>query len=279
MTHARPRTPASPTSTAIGGAQRIDALFVGHLRAADAALAGRFAAARAAARCTGAQGGGGAADRRRAAPGGLPGAAVRHRRGGPARSRPRHHELAPLFAVKRQFVQRKAMNAYKADVAATFDGPALRAALEARLGAQLAGTAGELAFALAVTALAAGRSRACRRSRRSPPAMPRGRCTRRRAVLPPGGVLFRAPRKLDYMKLVPLEAGPQRRRRLEAAGGPPAPARRLRADRRRDRPGRRARPGALLHLVPRAGQGHLRARAAREEGRRRRRPFKKRRSA
>src|SRR5438034_6409100 len=28
----------------------------------------------------------------------------------------RHHECAPLFAVRRQFVQRKAMNAHKADV-------------------------------------------------------------------------------------------------------------------------------------------------------------------
>ena len=46
-----------------------------------------------------------------------------------------HHELAPLFAVKRQFVQRKAANAHKADEAATFDGAALRAALEGRLGA------------------------------------------------------------------------------------------------------------------------------------------------
>ena len=46
----------------------------------------------------------------------------------------RHHELAPLFAVKRQFVQRKAMNAYKADVASTFDGATLRAALDAVLG-------------------------------------------------------------------------------------------------------------------------------------------------
>src|SRR5947209_2978298 len=41
----------------------------------------------------------------------------------------RHHELAPIFTVKRQFVQRKAMNAHKADVAATFDGHALHAAL------------------------------------------------------------------------------------------------------------------------------------------------------
>ena len=36
------------------------------------------------------------------------------------------HELAPLFACKRQVVQRKAMNKYKADQAASFDGAALR---------------------------------------------------------------------------------------------------------------------------------------------------------
>ena len=46
-----------------------------------------------------------------------------------------HHALAPLYAVKRQFVQRKAMNAHKADVAATFDGAALRAAIDAAIGA------------------------------------------------------------------------------------------------------------------------------------------------
>ena len=44
-----------------------------------------------------------------------------------------------------------------------------------------------------------------------------------------------------------------------------APARRLRADRSRHGSRRRARPGALLHLVPRAGQGFVLARAAREE--------------
>ena len=31
----------------------------------------------------------------------------------------KHHELAPLYAVKRLFVQRKAMNAHRADAAAT----------------------------------------------------------------------------------------------------------------------------------------------------------------
>jgi len=62
----------------------------------------------------------------------------------------RHHELAPLFAVKRSFVQRKALNAHKADVAATFDGRAMRGELETRLGVPLEGQAGEVAFANAV---------------------------------------------------------------------------------------------------------------------------------
>src|SRR5438270_7488319 len=57
------------------------------------------------------------------------------------------HELAPLFACKRQVVQRKAMNKYKADEAETFDGAALRARLEERFGEPLVGLRGELAFA------------------------------------------------------------------------------------------------------------------------------------
>src|SRR5664279_4326457 len=57
------------------------------------------------------------------------------------------HELSPLFACKRQVVQRKALNKYKADVAATFDGASLRAQLEAKFGQPLHGLAGELAFA------------------------------------------------------------------------------------------------------------------------------------
>ena len=58
-----------------------------------------------------------------------------------------HHELAPLYAVKRLFVQRKAMNAHKADVAATFDGAALRREIESVLGESFT----ELVFAKAVT--------------------------------------------------------------------------------------------------------------------------------
>src|SRR5258706_5985899 len=59
-----------------------------------------------------------------------------------------HHGLAPLSRVKRKFVQRRAMLKYKADVAATFDGPAL----EAQVAAMFGGTFDELKFAQAVLA-------------------------------------------------------------------------------------------------------------------------------
>jgi hypothetical protein len=45
-----------------------------------------------------------------------------------------HHRLAPLFRVKRKFVQRRAMLKIKADEAATLDGPALEAQVTALLG-------------------------------------------------------------------------------------------------------------------------------------------------
>ena len=59
----------------------------------------------------------------------------------------RHHELAPLYSVKRLFVQRKAMHRFKAAEAGAFDGPALERELERLLGEPF----GELAFARHVT--------------------------------------------------------------------------------------------------------------------------------
>jgi NADPH-dependent glutamate synthase beta subunit-like oxidoreductase/NAD(P)H-flavin reductase len=59
----------------------------------------------------------------------------------------RHHALAPLYAVKRQFVQRRAANKVKPDEAARLDGPALEAELKKQLGGRL----DELAFATRVT--------------------------------------------------------------------------------------------------------------------------------
>ncbi len=64
----------------------------------------------------------------------------------------RHHELAPLFTVKRQFIQRKAAKAYDAAAVASFDGAGLAAELAGLLGAGDADLpAFELAFARHVT--------------------------------------------------------------------------------------------------------------------------------
>ncbi len=117
----------------------------------------------------------------------------------------RHHELAPLYAMKRVFVQRKAMNTHKAAEASTFDGAALARDVEARIGVRPEGVAGELALANAV--ITWGEDEAANHesldiamryaawAAHAPQA----------AAVRKAGVLFRAPRKLDYMRLVPIE--------------------------------------------------------------------------
>jgi len=118
----------------------------------------------------------------------------------------RHHELAPLYSVKRQFVQRKAMHKHKADAAAAFDGPALAARLEAAMGEPLtelayaqhvtrwqqdeAANAGQIELALQYAAWAASTA-AGRRKHQS-------------------GVLFKAPHKLDPVRLVPAKTDDSR---------------------------------------------------------------------
>jgi NADPH-dependent glutamate synthase beta subunit-like oxidoreductase/NAD(P)H-flavin reductase len=115
----------------------------------------------------------------------------------------RHHELAPLFAVRRQFVQRKAVNAYKGDAAAALDGAALRTALEALIGP---GAFDDLAFANAVLrwqedeATNADALDLALRYAAWATQAPDGRARHK------GSVLFRVPRKLDFLHLVPLAA-------------------------------------------------------------------------
>ncbi|HKE39124.1 MAG TPA: FAD-dependent oxidoreductase [Casimicrobiaceae bacterium] len=115
------------------------------------------------------------------------------------------HELAPLFACKRQVVQRKALNRYKADIAESFDGAALRSQLEAKIGATLTGIAGELAYARAVGEW--GRDEAAHAPdidlalRYAAWAVH----TAEGKSLHKAGVLFKAPRKLDFMRLIPVE--------------------------------------------------------------------------
>src|SRR6476619_7115943 len=62
--------------------------------------------------------------------------------------RSRHEALAPLYSVKRLFVQRRAAKKYGPDQAAAFDGAALRSELEPLLGGELT----ELRFAEQVDA-------------------------------------------------------------------------------------------------------------------------------
>ena len=62
--------------------------------------------------------------------------------------RARHDALAPLYSVKRLFVQRRAAKKFGPDQAAGFDGPALRRELEPLLGGELT----ELRFAERVDA-------------------------------------------------------------------------------------------------------------------------------
>jgi NADPH-dependent glutamate synthase beta subunit-like oxidoreductase/NAD(P)H-flavin reductase len=112
----------------------------------------------------------------------------------------RHHELAPLFSCKRLFVQRKAMNTYKADAAATVDPVALEATLVAAFGEPFS----ELAFARHVAkwqadeAANAARIDAALRYAAWASHTPAGQ--HKHAT----GVLFKAPKKLDFQRLVPL---------------------------------------------------------------------------
>jgi len=126
--------------------QRLDARFVSQLAGADAALAARLAAAR-------------------AAPGPLAAkdesalllelaphlegfvAALFGIEAEAAALAQAHADLAPLYEVKRQFVQRKAAGRFKPEQAAALDGEALRARLRAAFG----GRFDELTFARHVT--------------------------------------------------------------------------------------------------------------------------------
>ena len=111
----------------------------------------------------------------------------------------RHTELAPLYSCKRLFIQRKAMHKIKPAEAAAIDGTALRSELTKLFGGEFT----ELAFAQYVTrwqldekAHAAELDVALRYAAWAAQT-PEGRAMHR------GTVLFKAPHKLDYMRLVP----------------------------------------------------------------------------
>ena len=114
----------------------------------------------------------------------------------------RTHELAPLYSCKRLFVQRKAMNRIKPAEAEAIDG----IALEAQLSAYMGGSFTELGFAQSVAQWqkdeAAHTEELALALRYAAWAVytPAGEARHR------AGVLFKAPAKLDYYRLVPVVA-------------------------------------------------------------------------
>jgi hypothetical protein len=118
----------------------------------------------------------------------------------------RHNELAPVYAVKRLFVQRRALKAVKEAEAAALDGPALAVELGALTGA-LAGSIAtwERRFAEHVArwlddeAAYAAELDLAQRYAAWATLSAEGRRRHR------GGVLFQAPHRLDMQHLVPVE--------------------------------------------------------------------------
>ena len=113
----------------------------------------------------------------------------------------RHFELAPLYSCKRLFVQRKAVNTYKSDAAAEFDG----AKLETRLAAWFGAGFSELEFARNVTTWlkdeAGNADKLDAALRYAAWAVHTHEGQHRHHE----GVLFKAPKKLDFQRLVPVE--------------------------------------------------------------------------
>ena len=162
------------------GLVRLDGAFVDVLKARNPELHNRLMArARAAPGAASRWQGRIRSDRRaRARSRGFHRRAVRHR-GEMNALKARHDALAPLYGVKRLFVQRRAAKKYKPEQAAAFDGAGAARASSSRC---IGGAFTELRFAEAVDALDEGRGRARRRRSSSPRATPPGRRTRRRAA-------------------------------------------------------------------------------------------------
>src|SRR5918992_3437394 len=109
----------------------------------------------------------------------------------------RHNELAPLYSVKRLFVQRRALHKVRPDEAQRVDPTQLEKEL-------FGGAFTELQFAKAISewlkdeAANAHQLELAARYAAWATLTPQGKQKHR------GGVLFKTPRKLDYMRLIPV---------------------------------------------------------------------------
>jgi NADPH-dependent glutamate synthase beta subunit-like oxidoreductase/NAD(P)H-flavin reductase len=184
------------------GLSRVDAAFLAGLNASDAALAARLAAARAAPA---------ALDRKAESElllelgphvddfiGTLFGvsAAVRA-------LAERHHDLAPVFEVKRQFVQRRVGKAYDAAAAQALEGAAVAAAITALIGAAPDDLpAFELAFARHVTRWQEDEAAHAGPLEAALQYAAWALLTEAGAHRHASGVLFKAPRKIDPVTVI-----------------------------------------------------------------------------
>ncbi len=112
-----------------------------------------------------------------------------------------HHQLAPMYKLKRQFVQRKAATTFKAPVAETFDG----VELETQLTQYMQEPFSEQAFAHYVQAWlddSDAHSSELETAMRYAAWAVHTVAGRKRNA---GGVLFKVPSKLDFQRLVPVE--------------------------------------------------------------------------
>ena len=183
------------------GLARIDSLFISHLRAADEGLAGRLMSARAEPASLDAK-----------AESALIIAAAAHLDDFLGELfgiqeelnalRKQHTDLAPLYSVKRLFVQRRALKAHNEAAAAALDADAIRASLTALFG----GKFDELTFATHVETWLKNEANHAHeldlatRYAAWATQTPDGKALHR------NGVLFKAPRKVDPMHLVHLES-------------------------------------------------------------------------
>ncbi|MGH8683909.1 MAG: FAD-dependent oxidoreductase, partial [Nitrosospira sp.] len=110
----------------------------------------------------------------------------------------RHHQLAPLYSCKRQFVQRRAMNKVSEAEADAVDG----IALEEKLAAEFEMPFSELAFAIAVTEWLLDESANEERLRTALLYAAWALKTSVGRERNRDGVLFKAPAKLDYLHLL-----------------------------------------------------------------------------
>ena len=114
----------------------------------------------------------------------------------------RHHILAPLFSVKRRFVQRKALTGYTPETAAEIDGFKIGAELEALMQEPLT----ELAFATHVARWLETEAQHEQHLKLATQYTAWATLSPQGKARHGSGVLFKIPHKLDMQHLIPVES-------------------------------------------------------------------------